>query len=597
MPFITKAVFKAIGVKMRAQFDARCQTPMEIQLELFQNLIRKNQDTAFGKDHYFSKIRSFRDFQRNVPISSYETLRPYIERAMVNKPGQLTREAPVFFANTSGTTGKSKWIPVTLESRRYNTAVTRLWISMFCQDHPGILSGRFLAVVSPVLDPPEIIIEGEAPKKASVPCGAESGILYRRVPWVVRRHYSSPYDVFSIPNYEAKYYALVRIAAKHSISFISACNPNTVLLLARDLGTHTETIIEDVRNGGIRKSILYVNSNGETEEYEFPVELRRMLRAQLPPAPRRSKELERAAKSSEHGLLVPRDIWPGLAAIGCWKGGTVGSYVNHFGKHFAEETPVRDLGYLASELRGSVPLSDTGDAGVLTIDTNLYEFLPESARENPNGSDLLSADQLKQGERYYVYVTTRAGLYRYDMHDIIEVVDFHYRTPCIRFLQKGGGIVSLVGEKLTETQVQLAAAKALAGMESKCNFVTACGQMSNGDSLDPHYILVVEFSDLPADASVQTLADRFDAALCDVNIEYHDKRASRRLGPAVLRAVPNGFLRDLRKRRHDAGIPDGQFKVLRVTIDPVFAAPYRGARDFVAKSTDGDRAGRHSVLL
>jgi GH3 auxin-responsive promoter len=233
---------------------------------------------------------------------------------------------------------------------------------------------------------------------------------------------------------------------------------------------------------------------------------------------------------------------------------------------------------------------------VLTIATNLFEFLPESARENPNGSDLLSVDQIKQGERYYVYVTTRAGLYRYDMHDIVEVVDFYHRTPCIRFVQKGGGIVSLVGEKLTETQVELAASKALADIASKCNFVTACGQMSDGNALNPHYILVVEFSDVPTDVKVQSLADRFDATLCDVNSEYHDKRASRRLGPAVLRAAPNGFLRELRRRRHDAGIPDGQFKVMRVTIDPVFAAPFRGARDFVAKPVDGDKADNLSLL-
>jgi hypothetical protein len=79
--------------------------------------------------------------------------------------------------------------------------------------------------------------------------------------------------------------------------------------------------------------------------------------------------------------------------------------------------------------------------------------------------------------------------------------------------------------------------------------------MSDGNGLDPHYILVVEFSQVPTDAKAQTLADRFEAAVCDANSEYHDKRASKRLGPAIL----------------------------RVTTDPVFAAPHPGARDFIAK--------------
>ena len=43
--------------------------------------------------------------------------------------------------------------------------------------------------------------------------------------------------------------------------------------------------------------------------------------------------------------------------------------------------PVRDWGYLASELRGSIPLSDQGANGALTIGTNFFEFVEE--QESP----------------------------------------------------------------------------------------------------------------------------------------------------------------------------------------------------------------------
>ncbi len=44
--------------------------------------VRKCKKTAFGKAHAFENIESLADFQRNVPISHYDTMWPWIEQAM-----------------------------------------------------------------------------------------------------------------------------------------------------------------------------------------------------------------------------------------------------------------------------------------------------------------------------------------------------------------------------------------------------------------------------------------------------------------------------------------------------------------------------------
>jgi hypothetical protein len=79
------------------------------------------------------------------------------------------------------------------------------------------------------------------------------------------------------------------------------------------------------------------------------------------------------------GKLLPADFWPELELIGCWKGGTVGAHVEGFGAWFDPDgkapRPVRDWGYLSSEARGSIPLTDDGAGGVLTVGTNVYEFV------------------------------------------------------------------------------------------------------------------------------------------------------------------------------------------------------------------------------
>src|SRR5690606_4321454 len=136
--------------------------------------------------------------------------------------------------------------------------------------------------------------------------------------------------------------------------------------------------------------------------------------------------------------LLPRDIWPNLALIGCWKGGSVGLYLREFEGLFSPATPIRDFGYLASEVRGSVPSTDEGCGGILTVETNFFEFVAEND-DRTDRAQYLTADQLEDGKRYFVYPTTTGGLYRYDMNDLVQVNGFHENTPIIEFVQKGKG--------------------------------------------------------------------------------------------------------------------------------------------------------------
>ncbi|MBD3725412.1 MAG: GH3 auxin-responsive promoter family protein, partial [Flavobacteriaceae bacterium] len=47
------------------------QNPVETQQKVFNELIRKAKITQFGKDHNFEHIKTYNDFQKNVPIRDY----------------------------------------------------------------------------------------------------------------------------------------------------------------------------------------------------------------------------------------------------------------------------------------------------------------------------------------------------------------------------------------------------------------------------------------------------------------------------------------------------------------------------------------------
>ena len=541
-------------------FTALCRTPVQAQDRLLREILRRNADTEFGRRHGFGGIATFEEFQARVPISTYEDLEPYITAAMNGQPSQLTKDPPVLFTTTSGTTGARKYIPMTRQGKRAKSHLTWLWLCGLYRDHPGIAGGRILSVVSPE-------VESHAP--SGVPCGAESGHAYRTMPGPVKSIYTAPYGVFAIEDYEAKYYTLLRLAAGQDISLIATVNPSTIVLLADRLARHSESIIRDVRDGSLSSDI------------PVPRDLRDSLH--LRSDPERARRLEQAANSGD-GVLRPGLAWPKLAAVGCWKGGTVGAYLAKFDTLFPQRPPVRDLGFYATELRGSVPLSDEGDGGVMAVGTNVLEFHPADQDRAPQGRQLLRVEQLEVGQRYFVYVTNASGLYRYDMNDIIEVAGLYQRTPLIRFVQKGKGVVSFTGEKLYEVQVIAAIEQALSGLRGRYYFIAAVAELVDGTT--PRLVYLIEFDDPVADHDGSALVDRLDAALGDQNEEYQAKRKSLRYGPPIIRVVRSGEFDRYRRRMVETGQrADGQFKVLRLTSDTSFAAEFAADRDLVGERT------------
>src|SRR4051812_39173283 len=95
------------------RFIAATREPGPAQQRKLLEVVQRNRDTVYGREHDFAGVRTVADFQRRVPIQGYEALGPYIERVMRGEKKILTADDPLMFAVTSGTTGKAKFIPVT----------------------------------------------------------------------------------------------------------------------------------------------------------------------------------------------------------------------------------------------------------------------------------------------------------------------------------------------------------------------------------------------------------------------------------------------------------------------------------------------------
>ena len=83
-------------------------------------LIEKAALTRIGRKYDFSSIRTYRQFASTLPLFSYDDLQPHIMRMINGSRDELWPGRCMNFAQSSGTSGRSKYIPVTRESLRWN---------------------------------------------------------------------------------------------------------------------------------------------------------------------------------------------------------------------------------------------------------------------------------------------------------------------------------------------------------------------------------------------------------------------------------------------------------------------------------------------
>lgn len=554
--------FALSGDAALRRFKFRCRYSRYYQLQLLRQILQQQAQTVFGREHGFADIQSLGQYRAQVPLQDYESLRPYIQRHLQGEADVLLQGKPCYYATTSGSTGEPKFIPVTrAQQQSAHQAAARLWGYSLAQNHPRAFAGKSLVIVSPA-------VEGHAPD--GTPYGSISGQYIQDLDEAIRHKYLLPYAVYCIKDYDARYYTILRLGmAAADVSLVSSTNPSTLSLLAEKGALWQDMLLDDLAHGGINS------------QFALEPEIRAALLPLCQANPRRAAALRALQQQDPEQRLRPYHYWPELAVIACWTGGNSAFFLQKMQQWYGR-VHIKDLGFLASEIRGSIPLALDQSAGLLTIEDNFFEFVrvsdvqkevqQETQRMEPQGAQhgdwrpqqrqYLLADELCIGERYYLYFSNTAGLYRYDLNDIIEVKGFHGTTPLIDFVQKGKGVTNITGEKIYEQQVLAAVAAAQQQTTLHCVFFQCLASAPQGG-----YQLFAEFSQAPALSQLQHFASAFEQALQQQNIEYRSKRLSQRLAAVQVHALASGSLEQFKRRRVAAGVREAQFKTVPLTAD------------------------------
>jgi len=200
--------------------------------------------------------------------------------------------------------------------------------------------------------------------------------------------------------------------------------------------------------------------------------------------------------------------------LGTWLGGTQNLFIEELKKR-GLDVPMRDLGYLATEGRFTIPIKDNSPSGVLNPFGNFYEF------QTLDKSKIVPLQDLKNKEEYNIIITSENGLYRYDIQDIVQMDGWYNSTPMISFKRKDACFSSMIGEKLHENNT----------VELLRKLNQNIGILKAENKPYPHYVLNL----LKGDYNFNS--QQADNLLQSLNPEYYAKRENNRLKPLEIKLL------------------------------------------------------------
>ena len=203
--------------------------PRAAQERQLRRLIARAHETRFGRDHGFGSVSSVADYQKAVPIRSYEDFwNEYLKVAFPRVENVIWPGLIPFYAVSSGTsTGSTKYLPLTREMLASNTQAGLDLLVYHLQNFRGssIFGGKnfFLGGTTELVEEAPGIFSGDL-----------SGITAKRLPLWVRPWYFPPQELALLKNWEEKIEIFARECPLEKIRMLSGV-PSWLLIFFEHL--------------------------------------------------------------------------------------------------------------------------------------------------------------------------------------------------------------------------------------------------------------------------------------------------------------------------------------------------------------------------
>ena len=534
----------AEGIRALELLEDSGRRGRSISMETLMRLIRANEDTEYGKKYHFRDIRSYADYAGMVPFSVYEDYEPYIERMLcLGQKNLITADEIVYYAHTSGTSGASKMIPCTRNA--LDILFTMVFQRVFglyelsCRSRGGTgmpdCKGINL-MESRIGYTPYGVAHGAVSETLNRP---EDTPFYNILPEEM---------IYPGAEFDRRHLKMLFALRERNLSFLMSTFSPTLYDMIIYIRQHWRTLCDDIETGKI------------SADAAVDPQLRKRLEAKLIPDRERASEIRTVMEKHENGAFVPL-LWPDLKRIATVGTATFAPFIDQLRPVMGRETAVDYLGYVCSEATVAVPLREDDPACMLLPFGGFFEFIPV---EEGAAADPLLMNQLETGKEYELVVTNLSGFYRYRLGDVIRVTGYHHECPMIVFSYRKNQLISMYGEKVTETVLR----SAVKAMEKESGTeILEYSVYADTGTVPGHYTVLMESSREITPDAWPFYSEILNRRLCEIHDSYRKKIDGKIMLPLEVKFVQPQTYALYRDLKVMGGASPNQIKPLHVITD------------------------------
>lgn len=484
-------------------FSERVQKAKYWNKENLRRILCDNQNTNYGEKYSFVNIRNEEDYQKNVPLTQYDTY-----KEMRENPKYFTCYEPRCILTTSGTTGMQKEFVLTEEAlERYSSYIYEMPYTLFGGEDRIHLH---MSIFRPATNGKTLL------------SSAYFTWLKEKKRFQSNMFVGGDKLLFSEAVGDIAYVKSWLAISEPEIFSIQAIFLYDILLLFGYLEENWKLLLADFKAGKCS-----VNLPKAVEEYLILHK----------PSIERIRQLEETFGQKSDEPIAKR-LWKNLRFIS-GIGGKMYEVQEKALKKYVGTIPIYYFAHASSECMMGVALKIDIPEYVLLPDNAYYEFMEE------NGN-VVRLDEIEIGKQYELIITTFSGLYRYQTGDMIEVTGFYGEAPIYRVCGRKNNVLNIAGEKIGESEIL-----AVMGRWSrKVSCEVADFAIGIDSSCIPErYLLFVEMKQKEwkqTDEINFTIMENYlDSILGEVNADYQDIRNLKMLKKPKIVLMNRGEIAEL----------------------------------------------------
>ncbi|PON96582.1 GH3-like hormone conjugating enzyme [Trema orientale] len=542
-----------------------------VQEELLREILTRNCETEYLRQYMDKGTKDVSVFKKCVPVITYKDIQPYIQRIANGEDSSLITGHPIteMLCSSGTSAGEPKMMPSIAEDLDRRTFLYNLIMPIINQYVPGLDEGKAMFLY---------FVKAEMSTPCGLPARAVLTSYYKSKHFKCRAYdafsnYTSPDQAILCDDSNQSMYCqlLAGLVHRHQVLRLGAVFASALLRAISFLERNWPSFCNDIRLGRLDPSV--VTDPGCRSAMSSVVSS---------PDPRLADEIEEiCGRHSWKGVLCR--LWPKAKYIEAVITGSMAQYIPALEYYSEGKLPLVCTMYASSECYFGVnlkPLCDPADVAFTLLPNMCYfEFIPlgengtlvlDVAEEEEVPIDrLVDLVHVKRGCYYELVVTTFAGLNRYRIGDVLQVMGFHNKAPQFRFICRRNVLLSIDNDKTNEEDLHKSVSAAKKLLEPHSALLVEYTSYADTSRVPGHYVLYWELLVHHVSSSSSIILDKVLEECCiavEEELDYIYRRCrtnDKSVGPLEIRVVKPGTFEALMDLFISQGGSINQYKTPR----------------------------------